>query len=132
MPIPLPNALRMREIKFGPKVSREEKVRAARAQLAAGRSAEALDLFLIAGEEKAVEEMRREAVAKGRVLLLLMLQRAGRPPASGEWRAAGDAAFADQRWREAFRAYTFAGWEEGLARVKEKIPDYEIFTPQGK
>jgi hypothetical protein len=127
-----PNALEMREIKYGPKTSREERVALARRLEAAGRVAEALDLYLLAGDEAGLASVRARAVREGRPILLLMLARANRAVSSEEWRSAAEAAFAAERWRDAFRAYSEAGDEAGLARVREKIPDYLVFTPQGK
>ena len=37
-----------------------------------------------------------------------------------------------QRWREAYRCFLRAGDEDALARAQEKIPDYELYLPQGK
>lgn len=127
-----PNALQIREIKYAPRTTREERVALARRLEGAGRVAEALDLYLIAGDEAGIASVRARAAREGRPILLLMLARANRPVSADEWRAAGDAAFAAGRWRDAFRAYTEARHEPGLARVREKVPDYQLFTPQGK
>jgi hypothetical protein len=91
-----------------------------------------LDLFLVAGDEKGISEIRERAVREGLPVVLLMLRRAGRTPKPAEWSAAGAAAFAAGRYREAFRCYREAADEEGLAKVKEKLPNYELYTPQGK
>jgi hypothetical protein len=71
-------------------------------------------------------------VAAGLPVLLLMLKRAGRMPEPRDWSAAGEKAFAEGRFREAFRCFLEAADEAGLSRVKEKLPDYDIYTPQGK
>ncbi|MGH7161973.1 MAG: hypothetical protein ACREID_00710 [Planctomycetota bacterium] len=128
----LPNPLQLREIKYGTKATHAERAKIAHAYLASGRTAEALELFLLAGDEEGVRRVRALAVEEGRPILLLALERAGRPCAAEEWKRTGDAAFAAGRWREAFRAYARAGDDEALQRVKEKIPDYEIYTPRGK
>jgi hypothetical protein len=132
MPQPLPDSLGLREIKFGPKSTREQRIEWARRYLEAGRTAEALDLFLLANDEAGVSEMRRLAIEQGRPILLLGLQRAGRAVPAGEWSACGEVAFRDGRWREAFRAFSEAKDEPGLAKAREKLPGYEIYTPQGK
>ncbi|MHC4549043.1 MAG: hypothetical protein ACYTEZ_09705 [Planctomycetota bacterium] len=124
-----PDALELREIKYGPKSTAEQRSRAARSLLEAGRVAEALDLFLLAEDEEGVGEIRRRALDEGRPILLLMLQRAGRAIPAAEWRSAGEAASRAGRWREAYRCYTEAGDEAGQATVREHLPDYEIYTP---
>jgi len=127
-----PNALEMREIKFGPKSSDAERVAVAKRLEEAGRLAEALDLYLIARDEAGVARLRTRAVAEGRPILLLMLVRTGLIPARAEWTQAAEAAMRAGRWRDAFRCFHEAADEAGLARVKEKLPDYSLFTPQGK
>lgn len=128
----LPDALQLREIKYGSKTSAAERLRVARQLAEAGRFAEALDLFLLAGDDEGEAESRRRAVEEGRPVLLLTLRRAGRSVSSDEWRRAGEAAVRAGRWRDAFRCYTEAGDEEGLAAVRDKLPDYSVYTPQGK
>lgn len=127
-----PDTLRLREIKYGEKSTPADRSRVARSLLGAGRTAEALDLFLLAGDAAAVGEIRAEAVRRGRPSLLLMCERAQQPVSTPQWKAAGEAAFADGRWREAFRCFQKAGDAEGLARVQERLPGYEIYVPQGK
>ncbi len=127
-----PDALRLRELKYSPKISAAERSRAARALLEAGRTTEAFDLMLLAEDEEGIKEMRQLALEEGRPHLLLAMVRYGRAATREEWNAIGDAAFAAGRWREAFRAYHEAGNEEGLARVREELGDYEPFKPQGK
>jgi len=132
MPRDLPNPLRLREIKYGTKTSPGDQVATARALLSKGRTAEALDLFLLAGDEDGIAEVRNLALAEGRPVLLLMLQRARREVSPEEWNAAGDAARAAGRCREAYRCFKEAGNEEALAELREQLPGYEIYTPQGK
>jgi len=127
-----PDALRLRELKYSPKISSAERSKAARALLEAGRTTEAFDLMLLAEDEEGIKEMRRLAVKEGRPHLLLAMARYGRAATRDEWDATGDAAFAAGRWREAFRAYHEAGNEDGLAKVREKLGAYEPFKPQGK
>jgi len=128
----LPDALTLRTIKYSEKADERARRAVAEGLLAAGRVAEALDLYLILGDEEALAQCRRRAIEEGRPVLLLMLRRAGREVAAAEWSRAGAAAAQEGRWREAFRCYTEAGDEDGLARVREHLPDYEIYTPQGK
>jgi hypothetical protein len=128
----LPDTLALREIKFGERVLPAKRVKVARDLLAAGRIYDALDVFLLATDEKGISEVRRRAVADGLPVLLLMLKRAGRTPETREWSEAAEKALADGRFREAFRCFLEAGDETGLARVREKLPGYEIYTPQGK
>jgi len=128
----LPDTFQLREIKYGSKTTASKQVATARALLAAGRVAEALDLFLLAGDDPGIAEVRSLALERGRPVLLLMLRRAGKEVDAKEWSAAGAAAFKDHRWREAFRCYSEAEDEDGVAKVLEKLPGYEIYTPQGK
>jgi len=128
----LPDALTLRTIKYGEKTDARARRAAAERLLEAGREAEALDLYLILGDEEALARCRRRALEEGRPVLLLMLRRSGREVNAREWSQAGAAAEQEGRWREAFRCYTEAGDEDGLARVREHLPDYEIYTPQGK
>ena len=128
----LPDPLQLREIKYGTKTSSEERRRVARLLAEAGRFAEALDLFLLAGDEEGEAESRRRAVAEGYPVLLLVLKRAGRTISGDEWRQAAEAAVRAGRWREAFRCYPEAGDEAGLLAIQDKLPDYAIYTPQGK
>lgn len=129
---PLPDALRVREVKYGEKSTPEARSRLAREFQAAGRAAEALDLFLLAGDDEGAREIQEEAVREGRPLLLILCQRGGREVTRDEWRKAGEAAYSARRWREAFRCFTAARDDAGLARVREQIPDFEIYVPQGK
>ena len=132
MPAELPNALQLREIKYGEKSTPARKVATAKALLDAGRTAEALDLFLIAGDQDGVAQIRDLAIQEGRPVLLLMLERVGTPLAAELWKAAGDGAAGASRFRDAYRCYQKAGDEKGLEEVREHLPDYEIYTPQGK
>ena len=128
----LPDTLGLREVKFGERVPAARRVKVARELLQAGRIYDALDLLLIAGDEEGIKEIRARAVREGLPVLLLMLRRAGRVPTAKEWSSAGEAASAAGRWREAFRCFREAGDEEALARIREKLPDYDLYTPQGK
>lgn len=128
----LPDTLGLREVKFGDRVPAARRVKVARELLQAGRVYDALDLLLIAGDEGGIKEIRERAVREGLPVLLLMLKRAGRLPTAREWSAAAEAALVAGRWREAFRCFREAGDENGLARVREKLPDYDLYTPQGK
>jgi len=130
--MPLPDALRLREIKYGDKTTNELRIRTAELMLQEGRLAEALDLYVLAGHDEGVAHMRQLAQERGRPWLLLMLRRAGRAVAAEEWKRAGTAAESDERWRDAYRAFLEADDEEGLARIRERIPEYEVYIPQGK
>jgi hypothetical protein len=129
---PPPDTLALREIKFGDRVPQARRVKAAAELLEAGRIYDALDVFLLAGDEPGIAEIRKRAVAEGLPVLLLTLKRAGRMPEAKEWSLAAENALRDGRFREAFRCFLEAGDEAGLARVREKLPGYELYTPQGK
>ncbi len=108
----LPDVLRLRELKYSPKVPDSERNAVARRLLESGRAAEALDLFLLAGDDQGVEDIRSLAKQEGRVILLVALVSAGRKVSAPDWKQAGDRACDTERWREAFRAYIEAGDEQ--------------------
>jgi len=128
----LPDALAMREVKYGEKTPRERRLKVARDLVAAGRIYEALDLFLIAKDEEGVRGLRTRATKEGLPVILLMLRRAGQAPTAAEWSAAGEGAFAAGRYRDAFRCFLEANDAAGLERVRERLPGYELYTPAGK
>jgi len=128
----LPDALQLRETKYGAKSQPASQSACARELVAAGRVAEALDLFLIAGDDDGAADVRKRAVAEGRPVWLVMLERTGVEITGSEWKACGIAAEAAGRLRESFRAFTRADDEAGIARIHEALPDYEIYVPQGK
>ncbi len=128
----LPDTLALREIKFGERVPPARRVKVAWDLLGAGRIYDALDVFLLANDEKGISEIRAKALLEGLPVLLLMLKRAGHTPDPKEWSRAAEKAFSDGRYREAFRCFLEAGDEAGLERVREKLPGYDIYTPQGK
>jgi len=128
----LPNSLQLREIKYSDRSTPKAQVAAGEQFLAAGRTAEALDLFLLAGDDAAVRRILELALAEGRPALLMDIERRGRPVSREDWKVAGEGAMKAERWREAFQCFLHANDEESLARVQEKIPDYELYLPQGK
>ena len=128
----IPDAIAMRELKYGAKTQAAHQIALADEFLREGRVAEAVDLLLLASDDDGVKSIRARAATEGRPVWLVMIERTGATISRDEWKACGDAAFRDERWREAFRALTMAGDEEGLARVQDKIPGYEIYVPQGK
>ncbi len=128
----IPDTLGLREVKYGDRIPTARRLAVAKDLFAAGRIYDATDLFLVARDEKGLREVRDRAVREGLPVLLLMLKRAGHLPSPEEWSAAGEAASAAGRWREAFRCFREAGDEMGLARVREKLPNYDLYTPQGK
>ena len=128
----MPDALQLREAKYGARMQPTSQSELARRLAAAGRVAEALDLFLIAGDEAGAASIRDRAVQEGRPVWLLMLERSGLAVSSDEWTRCGISAESVGRTREAFRAFTRAEDEAGIARVHETLPEYEIYVPQGK
>jgi hypothetical protein len=128
----LPDAMQLREIKYGQRTTEQQRLRVAQQLRDAGRLAEALDLYLIVGDDEGIAAMQQQAAKEGRPVLLVMMERAGREIPASTWSAAGKAALADKRWREAFRAFNEAGDEEGLAQVREHLPEYDFYVPQGK
>ena len=107
----IPDALAMREVKYGEKTPPAQRVALADEMLADGRVAEALDLLLIADDERGVQSIRKRAANEGRPVWLVMIARDGGTITTAEWKACGESALRDARWREAFRAFTIAGDE---------------------
>jgi len=128
----LPDALQLRHIKYGAKSQPAQQLQVARAMIAAGRVAEALDLYLITGDEAGIAEIQTRATTEGRPVWLVMIQRAERPVSVADWTACGEAAEKAGRLREAYRAFTMAKDESGLARLEETLPGYEMYVPEGK
>ena len=122
MPLALPDALQLRHIKYGAKSLPAQQLEVARAMIDAGRVAEALDLFLIAGDEAGIAEIKQRATTEGRPVWLVMIQRAERPVTVADWKACGEAAEKAGRLREAYRAFTMAKDESGLSRLEESLP----------
>ncbi len=60
-----PDTLGLREIKYGERTTHAKRLKVANDLLAAGRIYDALDLFLIAGDEKGIREIRGHAVKEG-------------------------------------------------------------------
>ena len=129
---PLPDALALRDIKYGEKSTDQARIQTGEQLLAAGRLAEALDLFLIAGHEPGIAGLHERTVAEGRSALLIDAERRGRVVEVEDWKRAGHAALKAGRWREAYRCFHRAEDEDGLNAVREHLPDYEIYVPQGK
>jgi len=130
--MPVPNPLKMREIKYGEKSSAAERSRLAASLMQEGRTAEAVDLYLLGGDVKGVAEAKSLAVSQGRPLLLSMIARGGVPVEPEAWRACGEVCFAAERWREAYRCFVAAKDEAALERVMDKIPEFKPYTPDGK
>jgi len=128
----LPHALQLRDVKYGEKTSADRRRATAALLLAADRVAEALDLYLILGDEEGIAGVRRRAVEEGRPVWLLMIERSERAIGPDEWKRAGAAALAAGRTREAWRCYAEARDEEALERIKPDLPGYELWTPAGK
>ena len=132
MPEQLPNALQLREVKYGEKTTPERRRAVAERLLADGRVAEALDCFLILQDEDSIGRIRALAIEEGRPVWLLMIARSERPIGADEWKRTGAAARAAGRLREAWRCYSEAGDEAALDELKAELPGYELWTPAGK
>ena len=76
----LPDTLGLREVLYGERTTPARRVRVANDLLQAGRVYDALDLFLVAGDEKAIAGIKDRAVREGLPVVLLILRRAGRTP----------------------------------------------------
>ena len=124
----LPDALQLRHIKYSAKTQPAQQLEVARALLAAGRVAEALDLFLIAKDENGLGEIKQRALSEGRPVWLLMMRHDERAISAADWTACGAGAERAGRLREAFSAFTLADDKEAVARLRELLPDYEMYV----
>jgi len=128
----MPDALQLREAKYGAKSQSASQSALAHDMVADGRVAEALDLFLIAGDAEGATGVRKMAVEQGRPVWLLMMERDGTAISAAEWKQCGEVAEQAGRLREAYRAFGRAGDEAAQARIHESLPGYEIYVPAGK
>jgi hypothetical protein len=99
-----------------------------------GRNPEAIDYVEISPDPALLEEVRKDAVARGSAWLLAQVERvSGRKSDPATWERLSEAAARSERWLDAVRALQTAGKpEEAEALRLEKCPDYEPFKPLGK
>jgi len=117
----IPNALEMRELKYGD-AQDAEKDRAAEELRQLGRRAEAILLFQGRGDHPFLADEARWAVGEGNGFHLLSLARLGRPVAEQEFRACAQAAEQRGRWMEARLCYLEIGDDAAILRIREHLP----------
>ncbi len=97
---------------------------AAQQYLAAGRAAEALELFERTRDREGLLAVRRWAVARGDGFVLTQTERFLEDEASkDDWKSAAERAFADGRWHNARDAYLRAGDEASATKAGDQIPE---------
>ncbi len=118
---PIPNALQMRDVKYG-EASEAERDRLAGALRAQGRRAEALLLYERQPNHPSLREEADWAAGQGAGFHLLAVQRGGREIPEAQFRACAAAAEQRGRWMEARLCYEAVGDSAELARIAEHLP----------
>jgi sirohydrochlorin ferrochelatase len=117
----IPNALEMRELKYGD-LPDTEKDRVAEELRAEGRRAEAILLFQGRADHPFLADEARWAVAEGNGFHLVSLARMGRPVGPEELRACARSAEQRGRWMDARLCYVELGDEAAVQAVREHLP----------
>jgi len=117
-----PNALQMRELKYG-EHSDEERERVARDLFAQGRRDEALLLFDNRPDHPLLRDEVRWAIEQGNVFHLQAVSRAGREVTAEELRACAQSAEAHGRWMDARNAYLQLEDEGAIRAMAEHLPE---------
>lgn len=117
----IPNALKMRQLKYG-EVSDAEREAVAAALRDQGRRAEALLLYERTPDHPSLAEEARWAVSEGDAFHLLSLQRMGREVSEQEFRDCARAAEDRARWMYARQCYEAIGDLAAVRAIAEHLP----------
>ena len=120
--VKIPNALKMRELKYG-EVSEAEREALALALRAAGRRSEAILLYEHLPEAVFLSEEVDWAVGEGNGFHLLAMQHMGRPISEETLRGCAHAAEQRGRWMDARRCYAALGDEAAVRKIAENLPE---------
>jgi hypothetical protein len=129
---PIPDALEMTRLKYGPDVAPEDRDRTAAALRAQGRRSEALLLYEGRPDHPAVAEELEWAVREGAAFTLVQVNRFGFPVTDAHRRACAEAAERKGRLYDAHRLYETLGDAAALERVRAAIPHYQPTVPENK
>jgi hypothetical protein len=128
----IPDALEMRRLKYGAHVDLAARDAMAKTLRADGRLAEAILLFESRPDHPELETDLATAVREGMSFHVLALRRMGTPVSDEKIRACAVAAEAKSRWFDAHRCYTALADVEGLARVAQHLPGFQVAVPANK
>lgn len=129
---PIPDPLLMRRAKYAPATPVAERDRIAAALRAEGRHGEAVMLYEGRGDHPDLAQDLAWAVKAGASFVLLSLERMGRAVTDADRRACAVAAEGHGRWYDAHRLYDRLQDAEALARVRAKIPGFQVAIPENK
>jgi hypothetical protein len=118
----IPDALAMRETKYGDKPA-AEKDRVAQDLAAQGRHAEAILLFDGRGDHPFLAGQRKRAASDGDAFTLLSLRRMGTPVSDDDLRACAAAAEKAGRWLDARQCHVALKDEASLVRISPNLPE---------
>lgn len=118
----IPDALEMRDLKYGRRREAAERDRVAALLREEGRRAEAVLLFDGRPDHPFLAEEQAWAVAGGRVFHLLALRRLGRDVGDEDLRRAATSAEKAGRWMEARLGWLALDDEAALRRFAEHLP----------
>ena len=124
----IPDALVMRELKYG-QASEAEKERVAALLRAAGRRTEALLLYEGRADHASLRNERDHAITNGRVFPLQTLQRLGAEVTQDHLRACAAAAEKNGRWMDARTCYLLLKDEAAVRRIAEHLPKSMVPPP---
>src|SRR5262245_10617078 len=124
--------MEMRKIGYGADVSVADRDRTAAAFRAKGRIEEAILLYDGRADHPDLAGDVAWAVEHGASFILQSLEKMGRNVTDEERRACAVSAERLGRWYDAHRLYTRLADEVGLARVREKLPGFQIAVPENK
>lgn len=117
----IPNALKMRQLKYGD-VSEAERDAVADQLRAQGRRAEVLLLYERLPDHPALADEARWAVSEGNAFHLLSLQRLGREVSEQELRDCASAAENRARWMDARQCYEALGEVDAVRKIAQHLP----------
>ena len=118
----IPDALEMRELKYGGR-SDEEKDRVADALRAAGRRSEALLLYEGRPEHPSLKEEKRWALEEGVSFHLMALRRIGVTVTDEDLRVCALAAERKGRYLDARQCWVALGEDGEVERIAEHLPE---------
>jgi hypothetical protein len=125
---PIPDALAMRELKYG-EAPEAERERVAALLRAAGRRTEALLLYEGRADHASLRAERDHAIAHGRVFPLQTLLRLGAEVTADHLRACAAAAEKHGRWMDARTCYRLLEDEASVRRIAEHLPKSLVPPP---
>ncbi len=129
----LPSALERRGLLYGKESRKADHSSIAETYLGAGRTMDALEFFVLAGDTGGIDRIRDLAVKEGDVFLLAQIERLTQIEEDPEtWRRIGESSEENGKTAYALMAYEKAGDTEALARLdKDLVIDPENIPENG-